>query len=646
MSKILTGIRGDVIKNWIDKITRRLLRLSLCGMSRPKHSVSEILQVQVLFLFILSGLALTVCFAFLYIYLEMYLTFFVLLICFGIGLFSLWLLRTYHRSDLASHLALMALIIIIVVANIEFGGFDNPNDAWFMVVVVVSGLLLIKGSFWFYAVASLLIIVIFYLLKLKGVDFPLRLTPEKIAFLQLCNRIGTVLTTVFLVLLFRFERNQRAKHAKKNEQKLYELANFDSLTELSNRAYFARVFERRIKTKKARKQSLLFIDLDGFKVVNDSYGHNIGDKLLEAVAKRFKTQLDNKDLISRHGGDEFLVMPKSGYNQADIDNLCINLIRVLNQPFHIGEHILHIGCSIGVAFYPEHGNSYLELLRASDIAMYRAKFQGSEQFQVYNQSLAQETQDRNQLAMDLRNAVDRGELSLVYQPKVNAVTGVVEGHEALMRWSRQDGSIVMPSTFIAVAEEFSIVHKLGEWLINSVSKQIKEWERAGHTIKKIAINISPKQLLRSDFVTEIVRITNLYQLDPGVFELELTESVFIDSSGETLRKLKKLSDLGFSLVIDDYGTGYASLGYLKRFPVSCLKIDKSFIDEILISEQDQTIVGSTIELAHQLGLEVTAEGVEQEEQLAVLRRLGCDYIQGFYFSKPLPPEKAFEVEKF
>ncbi len=613
-------------------------------MQRDKFSLSEILQVQVVFLFILSGLALTLSFMGVYIYLEMYFTASVLSASFFTGIFLLWWLRKLQRSELVAHITLTLFLAIITIANIEFGGFDNPNDAWFMVIVVVSGLLLTRHSVWIYAVIALAISFIFYILKIKGVEFPLKLPPGKVDLLNLFNRIGTVLTTVFVIVLFRYERNMRQKNSAENEQKLFQLANYDPLTELSNRSYFSEEFQRRINHVEIDEQSLLFIDLDSFKVVNDSFGHNIGDELLQAVAKRFKTQLGDLDLICRHGGDEFLVMPREGYSKSDIENLCINLIRVLNQPFHINEHTLHIGCSIGVSFFPEHGKSYLELLRAADIAMYRAKAQGSEQFQIFNLDLAQEVHNKNQLALSLRLAIEKGELSLVYQPKVNLNTKEVIGYEALMRWKNSEGQIIEPSVFIAIAEEYSLVHKLGEWLVNSVCKQLNDWRRSGQPIKKVAINISAKQLLRSDFVTEIIRVTNLYQIDPSLLELELTESVFIESSNDTLSKLNKLSDLGFSLVIDDYGTGYASLGYLKRFPVSGLKIDKSFIDEILESDQDRKIVGSTISLAHELGLEIIAEGVEKDAQLELLKQLGCDLIQGYYFSKPLLVSEVFTSE--
>lgn len=610
-------------------------------MDSNKFSLSEILQVQVVFLFILSGLVLTLSFLAVYLYLDMYLTASTLIATFFIGIVMLSLLRKWQRSEFAAHITLIIFFVVITTANVEFGGFDNPNDSWFMVIVVLSGLLLTRHSVWIYAIVALGITVIFYLLKVNGVQFPLKLPPEKVDLLNLFNRIGTVITILFLIVLFRYERNTRQRHAEENEQELFQLANYDPLTRLSNRSYFSENFERRILHGDIEQQSLLFIDLDSFKVVNDSFGHNIGDELLQAVAKRFTTQLDEADMICRHGGDEFLLMPRAGFSKGDAENLCINLIRVLNQPFHIHEHTLHIGCSIGVAFYPEHGKTYLELLRAADIAMYRAKAQGSEQFQVYSQSLAEEAQNKNQLALDLRLAIERGGLSLVYQPKVSLNSKEIIGYEALMRWTNDQGVAIEPSVFISIAEEFSLVHKLGAWLLNSVCKQLCEWRRSGEPVKKVAINISAKQLLRSDFVTEIIRLTNLYQIDPSLLELELTESVFIESSNDTLSKLNKLSDLGFSLLIDDYGTGYASLGYLKRFPVSGLKIDKSFIDEILESEQDQKIVGSTISLAHELGLEVIAEGVENDAQLAVLKQLGCDLIQGYYFSKPLLVEQVF-----
>lgn len=610
-------------------------------MQKDSFSLSEILQVQVVFLFILSGLVLSTAFMAVYLYLEMYTTATVLIFSFLLGLLFLKVLRKIQKSELIAHLTLIIFLTVITVANIEFGGFDNPNDAWFMVIVVISGLLLTKRSVWIYALIALAVTITFYLLKVTGVEFPLKLPPEKVDLLNLFNRTGTVVTTVFLIILFRYERTMRQKFADENEKKLFQLANFDRLTELSNRSYFSENFQRRVQQADIEQQSLLFIDLDSFKVVNDSFGHNIGDELLQAVAMRFNTQLSEYDVICRHGGDEFLVMPRAGYGKAEVENLCINLIRVLNQPFHIAEHTLHIGCSIGVAFYPEHGQSYLDLLRAADIAMYRAKAQGSEQFQIYDEDLAQEIHNKNQLALELRQAINRNELSVVYQPKVNLKTKEIIGYEALMRWTNAQGEVIEPNVFIAIAEEFSLVHKLGEWLINSVASQLNHWKRDNKPIKRVAINISAKQLLRSDFVTEIIRMTNLYNIEPSLIELELTESVFIESSQDTLDKLNRLSDLGFKMVIDDYGTGYASLGYLKRFPVSGLKIDKSFIDEILESDQDRKIVGSTIALAHELGLEIIAEGVENDAQLELLKQLGCDLIQGYYFSKPLEVSEVF-----
>ncbi|WP_251359082.1 bifunctional diguanylate cyclase/phosphodiesterase [Kangiella sp. TOML190] len=613
-------------------------------MSTDEFPASRILQVQVVFLFILGGLFFSASFAVIYFFLEMYPTTLVLLSSILIGIFCLWLLRRYQKSESVAHIVLTLFFSIIIAANLELGGFDNPNDAWFMVIVMVSGLLLTHRSVWVYAGLVLMVSIAFYVFKYLGMEFPKRLSQDKLDLLNLFNRIGAVTTTVFLIILFRYERNMREQGLNEKEQKLYQLANYDQLTQLFNRTYFAQAFEQRIEDNTNQRQALLFVDLDAFKVVNDTFGHNIGDELLKEVGKRFKTQLNGDDLICRHGGDEFLVMPSSSYSEEQVENFANNLIRALNKPFHINEQKIHIGCSVGIAFYPRHGNGYMELLRASDIAMYRAKERGTEQFQVYSDNLAKEIHNKNQMALDLRRAIDKGQLSLVYQPKVNLKTKEISGYEALVRWTNEQNEVMEPSIFVAIAEEFSLVNKLGEWLINTVCKQIKEWQNQGEAIKKIAINVSAKQLLRSDFVTEIIRATNYFQLDASLIELELTESVFIESSHETLRKLNKLSDLGYSLVIDDYGTGYASLGYLKRFPVSALKIDKSFIDEILLSEQDQTIVGSTIELAHQLGLEVIAEGVENDEQLQVLKNLGCDLIQGYYFSRPLSAEQVFKQQ--
>ncbi|MRX28639.1 bifunctional diguanylate cyclase/phosphodiesterase [Kangiella sp. HZ709] len=610
-------------------------------MSREQYSFSEILQVQVVYLFILAGMSLSITFSIIYYYLEMYATMLSLIVSLFSGLVCLWWLKNKRRSEIPAHIALFFFLFIIIIANIEYGGFDNRNDAWFMVVVLISGLLLTKHYVWFYAFVALSVSITFYLLKMNGMEFPKTLSSEKVDLLNLTNRLGSIFTTVFLIILFRYERSQREQDVIENEAQLFQLANYDTLTSLSNRGFFAQNFDARINDEDTEEQALLFIDLDSFKLINDSFGHNVGDELLKVVAARFKTQLTSQDVICRHGGDEFLIMPKSNYNKSDIENICINLISVLKQPFTINDDQLHIGCSIGVAHYPDHGNNYNELLRAADIAMYRSKSQGKDQFQIYNQGLAQEIQNKNQLAIDLRRAIDTDELYLVYQPKVCLSHKTIVGYEALVRWTNSKGQSIEPSVIIAIAEEFSLVHKFGEWLFTSIAKQIAEWKRNDFLLKPVAINISPHQLLRADFVTELVRITNYYNVPSDLIDLELTESVFIESASATLKKLNRLSDLGFSLVIDDYGTGYASLGYLKRFPVTGMKIDKSFIDDILDSEQDQKIVGSTIALAHKLGLEIIAEGVENDEQLKLLRKLGCDVIQGYYFSKPLLASEVF-----
>lgn len=613
-------------------------------MSNDKFSVTEILHVQMVFLFSIIGIVFSAFFGALYFSYGLYNLSAILIASICITIIGLYFLKKKYVAEEVSHVILISLLVILVVANFQMGGFDNPNDSWFMVLVVLGGLLLKRGSIWLYSIIALAIIILFYVLKISGFEIPKLLPPEQIDLINLANRVFSIFTVTFLILLFRFERSMREQDLNENERALYQLANFDRLTGLFNRAYFAERFEAIVESGVENDQALLFIDLDSFKVVNDNFGHNIGDELLNAVSERLKNQLDKSDLICRHGGDEFLVMPLSVHSKVDIENLCLNLVGALKAPFNIGQNELRIGCSIGVSYYPEHGENYLELLRAADIAMYRAKAQGSEQYQIYNASLAQEISNKNQMAIDLRKGIEQEEIYLVYQPKVCLVTKDIIGYEALMRWRNKDNQQIEPAVFIAIAEEFSLVNKLGEWLFYTVAKQISDWRKDGMPVKKIAINISAKQLLRSNFVTEIIRVTNNFHIEANLIELELTESVFIASSSDTLEKLNKLSDLGYSLVIDDYGTGYASLGYLKRFPVSGLKIDKSFIDEVLDSEQDRTIVRSTIALAHELGLEVIAEGVETDAQLQLLKELGCDIIQGYYFSKPLSVDDIFELE--
>lgn len=608
-------------------------------MSEKQHDITKILRIQLIYMFCLASIVLGGLYAIFYYNLGLYFLANVIAVSIVLFTISLYLLKRYKVAELVSHITILAVIFIMITANMMIGGFDNPSDSWFVAIIVVAGLLLNRIAYLIYILVVFAITLGFFWVKKSGIEIPMRLNAEDLDLVNLINRIGSAVSVVYLIALFRYERETREEWLKNSKNKLKDLAERDKLTWLHNRNYFSSSFQQKILKYPNEKQALLFVDLDAFKVVNDSFGHNIGDELLIQVAARFRQHLDANDIISRHGGDEFLIMPHISDYQEYTEIMCSKIIKALNQPFIIRNQTLHIGCSIGIAYYPDHGKDYIDLLRAADIAMYRAKSDGSEQYRVYNESLATEINYKNQLALELRTAIDENQLRVVYQPKYSADGRKVLGYEALCRWRDKNNKPIPPNLFIQVAEEFSLINKLGDWLVSTVAKQISEWQRAGKEVCKVAINISAKQLLRNNFTAELLSLINHYDIDPSYVELELTENLFIETSVDTLSKLRKLNDLGFSLVIDDYGTGYASLGYLKGFPISGIKIDKSFIDDLADSEMDRTIVASTIDLAHKLGLTVTAEGVETIVQLNFLRDMECDEIQGYYFSRPIDADE-------
>lgn len=627
------------IKTLMNKAFNQILDYARLGMSEKQYDFTKILHVQLVYMAGLAAIVLSVLYAFFYYSVGLYLLTAIIVVSIAFFMVSLYVLKRYKAGKLISHICIVLVIGMILTANMMIGGFDNPSDSWFVVIIVVAGLLLNQTAYAVYIFVVFAIIIGFFWVKKAGIEIPIRLSAEDLDLVNLTNRLGSVVSVIYLVALFRYERETRESWLKNSKDKLKDLAERDKLTWLHNRNYFLSSFQQKILKYPNEKQALLFIDLDAFKVVNDSFGHNVGDELLIQVAARFRQHLDPEDLICRHGGDEFLVMPRISDYDEYTEMMSNKIIQMLNQPFVIRSQTLHIGCSIGIAYYPEHGKDCIELLKAADIAMSRAKSDGSEQYRVYDESLAADIDNKNKLAIELRSAIDENKLSVVYQPKYSADGRDVLGYEALCRWRDNDNNAIPPNLFIRVAEEFSLINKLGDWLVSTVAKQISEWKRAGKKVCKVAVNISAKQLLKNGFAEDLLRLINHYDIDPSFLELELTESLFIETSNDTLSKLRKLNDLGFSLVIDDYGTGYASLGYLKGFPISGIKIDKSFIDDLAGSEVDRAIVASTIELANKLGLKVTAEGVETVVQLNFLREMKCDEIQGYYFSRPIDADE-------
>lgn len=429
-----------------------------------------------------------------------------------------------------------------------------------------------------------------------------------------------------------------------SEMRLDMLANHDPLTGLPNRSYFQDFLGHALARAQREKSqvSLLFIDLDRFKHINDSQGHEVGDQVLQVVANRLDEQLRADDFVARLGGDEFAVILTHPPASRAASRVARKLIQVLGESFKLGPRRYAIGASIGISVYPDDGLDANTLLRQADLAMYQAK-QRRSGFEYFSDDLNTVAQQQLTLESGLRKALERDELALVYQPKVDLASGRVVGLEALVRWLPRSGTIIGPEQFIPVAEETGLIVPVGRWVVRAACEQWIAWNVAGFNPPPVAVNLSPRQLSDPRLLEDIDTILKDTGMDPAHLQLEVTESAAMDNPSHTFGILDALRQRGLHVYIDDFGTGYSNLGQLKRMPIDALKIDKSFVDDVLTDNDDAEIAIAIIRLSHSLDLRVVAEGVETIEQVAFLKRNGCDEIQGFVVSKPLIPGKVSEL---
>ncbi|HET7689119.1 MAG TPA: EAL domain-containing protein [Nocardioidaceae bacterium] len=413
---------------------------------------------------------------------------------------------------------------------------------------------------------------------------------------------------------------------------LQHLAHFDALTGLPNRTLF---FERLSKTLPVADAAVLFLDVDGFKYVNDTRGHAAGDALLRQVGERLTGCLRLRDTVGRLGGDEFaaILIVEDGAASAAI--VAQKLLEVMRVPFEIDGVQVNVTVSIGIALQPEDASVPELLLQYADTAMYRAKEAGRDTFRFSTAQMNADIQARLQLEAALRSAVDDEQFVLHYQPKVDLGSGQVAGFEALLRWERPGHGLVGPSEFIPVLESTGLIVSVGRWVLFEVCRQIAQWSAAGRGPLTISANVSGRQFADGDLVADVTAALDQHQVDGHLLELELTESVLMDNTEHTIEILQNLQERGVRISVDDFGTGYSSLAYLRRFPINTLKIDVAFVRDITTSADDAALALAIIRLAHSLKLDVIAEGVETAEQLAYLRRHHCDQIQGYFFSRPL-----------
>ena len=439
------------------------------------------------------------------------------------------------------------------------------------------------------------------------------------------------------------------------ENKILKLAYYDNLTDLPNRAFFMTRIEQGISLAHRYDRSLavLFLDLDNFKRINDTLGHNVGDELLRTVARRIADCLRSSDALSRTlpedyeqqhlarlGGDEFTVLLADLQQPEDALVVASRIRASLEEPMQLGKHKIIITPSIGISLYPQDGKDVVTLLKNADIAMYFAKRRGPNNVQFFEDAMNEKAILRMNLENELRHAIDRDEISLNYQPQVDLQTGAITGFEALIRWKNFTLGNIPPLDFIPIAEDSGLIIPIGEWVLRTACRQFKLWQDAGSGLKRIAVNVSMLQFSQKDFPDTVSQILKETHLEPTALELEITESVLMDKPDQAVVILKTLKDIGVQLAIDDFGTGYSSLNYLKQFPVDRLKIDRSFINAITTTPDDQAIASAVIAMAETMRLQVTAEGVETTEQLHFLRQQKCAEAQGFYISRPMTATDA------
>jgi len=432
---------------------------------------------------------------------------------------------------------------------------------------------------------------------------------------------------------------------KRFEEQLMYQANHDSLTGLPNRHLLNDRLNQALAYENRHRELLtvMLIDLDNFKVVNDTLGHSSGDVLLLEVANRLRQCVRQYDTVARLGGDEFVILMTDVENIRNFAKISDKILAVFREPFSVAGHEVFVTASIGMAMYPADGVTADALLKNADTAMYHVKEQGRNGYQFFAEEMNVRVQERLTTETRLRKALERQEFFLLYQPRIDVASGRIAGVEALLRWQQEDGEVIMPDEFIPLLEETGLIVPVGEWVLQAVCSQGKAWQAAGLPPLIISVNVSARQFHQQNLPQKINEILLETGFPPQFLEIELTESIIIQDVDDTILKLDRLKQMGVRLSIDDFGTGYSSLCYLKRFPIDILKIDRSFVNGLTTDPDDATIVSTIIAMAHNLNMNVVAEGVENRKQLEFIDQHGCKEVQGFLFSRPVVPDRIAEM---
>ncbi len=453
------------------------------------------------------------------------------------------------------------------------------------------------------------------------------------------DEIGTLIES-FNEMLSEIESHEET--IRERQEHLQQLAHFDHLTHLPNRVLYSdRLLQSILQAERTKQRvAVMFVDLDHFKDINDLAGHRVGDLLLMEVATRLQSVIRSSDTVARMGGDEFTILLPNVRDKENASIVAEKILKTLSEPYRVDGNEFYITASVGITLYPDDGKTVDELLKNADTAMYKAKSDSKNTLQFYSHDMLATVTTRMILLSSLHQALKRTEFVIHYQPKMNTVRERMIGLEALIRWNHPELGMIIPDKFIPLAEETGLIIPIGEWVIRECCRQIRTWKSKGYTPLPISINVSPVQFKRQNFADVVQQILEETGVNPSLLELEITETAIMQDVGFTISTLKRFREMGIAICIDDFGTGYSSLSQLKRFPIDTLKIDKSFIVNIAKNTDDRSIVLAIISMAQSLGLKVVAEGVETSAQLSFLCEQGCQEMQGFFFSKPLPSEKV------
>jgi diguanylate cyclase (GGDEF)-like protein len=569
---------------------------------------------------------------------------------------------------LAANVLLSAGLIVLLVVFVLVGGIRAPLLHWIALLPMLAMLMGRRRTAWAWLGVGIAVLGVFTALGMSGVQLPnhLDLSGSRL-WLQRMVDVTTWIAMLFSVaVLYERHRNDHAEMlAAKNtellrevaqrrraEERTHYLAYHDDLTKLPNREFFKERLVDGMAQARAhgRLVAVLFLDLDGFKEVNDTLGHGLGDLLLQHVARRLANCVRAADavvrgreigegIVSRLGGDEFTVLLSHirGHEEAAI--VARRILSALERPFTLDGREIFITVSIGIALYPGDDEDMDELLRNADLAMYHAKERGKNNYQFFDERMNATVHERSVLANDLRRALARDEFFMRYQPILSRENGAIVGVEALVRWQHPERGLLLPMEFIGVAENTGLMVPLGLWILGEACRQWRAWRDAGAPPLRLSVNVSSVQLRDPDLPRALRDILDRFRIAPKNIELEMTENAVMDDELEATRALAELKALGVRIALDDYGTGYSSLSYVKRFPVDSVKIDRSFVGEVSEHAEARAITTAIIAMAHQLDLNVVAEGVETEAQERFLVQHGCNELQGFRFSRPVAPEE-------